>query len=157
MRLEGSAIGIWGRPVPLLAHCALSTWTYCRRRVHLVCRCRGARADLPDLPRVPAEARLDATIKLPISADNAAVGWAQPAQSPRTPYLGNFISTHRVTLDICRHFQQFVVWRKFHGLCVGEGFRYDKHDETSVQTIAISLTISCARIRSCCARCFSFV
>jgi hypothetical protein len=39
-----------------------------RRLVHLVCRCRGARADLPDVPRVRAEARLEATIKLPISA-----------------------------------------------------------------------------------------
>jgi hypothetical protein len=79
---------------------------------------------------------------------------------PEGRNLGNFIPTHRVTLDICRHgFQQFFAWRKckFHGLCVGEDFRYDKHDETGVPTIAISPTISCVRIRSCCARCFSFV
>jgi hypothetical protein len=27
------------------------TWTRSRRLVHLVCRCRGTRADLPDVPR----------------------------------------------------------------------------------------------------------
>lgn len=87
-------------------------------------------------------------------------GGDSSAQWTRRPYLGNFIPTHRVTLDICRHgFQQFFAWRKckFDGLCIGEDFRYDKHDETGVPTIAISPTISCVRIRSCCARCFSFV